>query len=62
MTKLEWTRMDAKVSPDRDNPVLLIFATPTDNVGIPLRGQDVWNIIKLSIRAWFGHLKLRFAK
>ena len=63
MIKLDWTRMDAKVSPGRDEPISLIFPTKTESVWIPLRGQDVWNLMKLLIRSWFAHLKLKwFAK
>ena len=60
MKKLNWTRVDAKVSPDKDNPVLLIFCSEIENTGIPLRGEDVWNLMKLLVRSWFAHLRLKW--
>lgn len=68
MKKLNWRHMDAKVSPDRNNPVLLIFYQnyPCNKddvtIGVPLRGQDIWNLMKLLVRSWFAHLRLKWSE
>lgn len=61
MKKLtDWKHMDAKVDPGGTEPVLLIFYTDKETIGIPLTGKDVWHMIKLMIRSWWAHLKLKW--